>query len=127
MSLRDRIIAVDDTQKEIVKIDEWGVEVEIRGMSGAARASISQDAAENNGNINFLKMMPELVVQCCFDPETGEQVFDSKDKELVMGKSGAALDRIVNIAMRLSGFGADAIDAAGKDSSSTPKGGSSTI
>ncbi|MGB0353210.1 MAG: PQQ-binding-like beta-propeller repeat protein, partial [Paracoccaceae bacterium] len=28
-------------------------------------------AAENNGNINFLKMMPELVVQCCFDPETG--------------------------------------------------------
>ena len=127
MSLRDRIIAVDDTQKEIVKIDEWGVEVETRGMSGAARASISQDAAENNGNINFLKMMPELVVQCCFDPETGEQVFDSKDKELVMGKSGAALDRIVNIAMRLSGFGDKAIDDAGKDSLSTPKGGSSTI
>ena len=127
MSLRDRIIAVDDTQKEIVKIDEWGVEVEIRGMSGAARASISQDAAENNGNINFLKMMPELVVQCCFVPETGEQVFDSKDKELVMGKSGAALDRIVNIAMRLSGFGDKAIDDAGKDSLSTPKGGSSTI
>ena len=127
MSLRDRIIAVDDTQKEIVKIDEWGVEVEIRGMSGAARASISQYAAENNGNINFLKMMPELVVQCCFDPETGEQVFDSKDKELVMGKSGAALDRIVNIAMRLSGFGDKAIDDAGKDSLSTPKGGSSTI
>ena len=96
-------------------------------MSGAARASISQDAAENNGNINFLKMMPELVVQCCFDPETGEQVFDSKDKELVMGKSGAALDRIVNIAMRLSGFGDKAIDDAGKDSLSTPKGGSSTI
>lgn len=127
MSLRDRIIAVDDTQKEVVKIDEWGVEIEIRGMSGAARASISQDAAENNGNINFLKMMPELVVQCCFDPETGEQVFDSKDKEIVMGKSGAALDRIVNIAMRLSGFGDKAIDDAGKDSSSTPKGGSSTI
>ena len=127
MSLRDRIIAVDDTQKEIVKIDEWGVEVEIRGMSGAARASISQDAAENNGNINFLKMMPELVVQCCFDPETGEQVFDSKDKELVMGKSGAALDRIVNIPMRLSGFGDKAIGDAGKDSLSTPKGGSSTI
>jgi hypothetical protein len=127
VSLRDRIIAVDDTQKEIVKIDEWGVEVEIRGMSGAARASISQDAAENNGNINFLKMMPELVVQCCFDPETGEQVFDSKDKELVMGKSGAALDRIVNIAMRLSGFADKAIDHAGKDSLSTPKGGSSTI
>ena len=127
MSLRDRIIAVDDTQKEIVTITEWGVEVEIRGMSGAARASISQDAAENNGNINFLKMMPERVVQWCFDPITGEQVFDASDKELVMGKSGAALDRIVSIAMRLSGFGDKAVDEAGKDSSSTPKGGSSTI
>jgi hypothetical protein len=49
VSLRDRIIAVDDTQRELVKIDEWGVEVEVRGMSGAARASISQDAADNNG------------------------------------------------------------------------------
>jgi len=127
VSIRDRIIAVDDTQKEIVKIEEWGVEVEIRGMSGAARASISQDAAENNGNINFLKMMPELVVQCCFDPETGEQVFEASDKDLVMSKSGAVLDRIVTVAMRLSGFGQNAVDEAGKGSLSTPKGGSSTI
>lgn len=127
MSIRDRIIAVDDTQKEIVKIEEWGVEVEIRGMSGASRASISQDAAENNGNINFMKMMPELVVQCCFDPETGEQVFEASDKDLVMSKSGAVLDRIVTVAMRLSGFGQNAVDEAGKGSLSTPKGGSSTI
>jgi len=127
VSIRDRIIAVDDTQKEIVKIEEWGVEVEIRGMSGASRASISQDAAENNGNINFMKMMPELVVQCCFDPQTGEQVFEASDKDLVMSKSGAVLDRIVTVAMRLSGFGQNAVDEAGKGSLSTPKGGSSTI
>ena len=87
MSLRDRIIAVDDTQRELVNIDEWGVEVEIRGMSGAARASISQDAADNNGAIDFRKMMPEIVVQCVFDPKTGEQVFDPSDKDVVMGKS----------------------------------------
>lgn len=116
MSLRDRIIAVDDTQRELVKIDEWGVEVEIRGMSGAARASISQDAANNNGNVDMKRMMPEIVVQCVFDPETGEQVFDSADKDAVMGKSGAALDKIVAVAMRLSGFGEKAVDEAGKDS-----------
>lgn len=116
MSLRDRIIAVDDTQRELVKIDEWGVEVEIRGMSGAARASISQDAANNNGNVDMKRMMPEIVVQCVFDPETGEQVFDNADKDAVMGKSGAALDKIVAVAMRLSGFGEKAVDEAGKDS-----------
>ena len=81
MSLRDRIIAVDDLQREIVKIEQWGFDVEIRGMSGAARAAIVQDAADNNGNINFAKMMPEVVIGCVFDPLTGEQVFGSEDKE----------------------------------------------
>jgi hypothetical protein len=127
VSLRDRIIAVDDLQREIVKIEQWGLDVEIRGMSGAARAAIVQDAADNNGNINFAKMMPEVVIGCVFDPLTGEQVFDSEDTESIMSKNGAALEKINTVAMRLSGFGADAIDAAGKDSSSTPKEGSSTI
>ena len=126
MSLRDRIIAVDDLQREIVKIDQWGVEVEVRGMSGAARAAIVQDAADNNGNVNFAKMMPEVVIGCVFDPLAGEQVFDSEDKESIMSKNGAALEKINTVAMRLSGFGADAIDAAGKDSSSTQNGGSSS-
>jgi hypothetical protein len=43
-----------------------------------------------------------------------------------MSKNGAALEKINTVAMRLSGFGADAIDVAGKDSSSTQNGGSST-
>ena len=127
MSLRDRIIAVDDLQREIVKIDQWGVEVEVRGMSGAARAAIVQDAADNNGSVNFAKMMPEVVVTCVYDPETGEPVFTHADKDTIMSKNGAALEKINTVAMRLSGFGSDAIDIAGKDSSSTPNGGSSTI
>lgn len=126
MSLRDRIIAVDDLQREIVKIDQWGVEVEVRGMSGAARAAIVQDAADNNGNVNFAKMMPEVVVTCVYDPETGEPVFTRDDKDTIMSKNGAALEKINTVAMRLSGFGADAIDIAGKDSSSTQNGGSSS-
>lgn len=127
MSLRDRIIAVDDSQREIVMIPEWGFEVEIRGMSGASRASMTQDTADNNGNVNFNKMMPNLIVGSIYDPETGEQVFDDADASTVMAKSGSALDRIMTVAMRLSGFGADAIEEAGKDFSSTAKGDSSLI
>jgi hypothetical protein len=126
VSIRDRIIAVDDLQRELVKIEQWGLEVEVRGMSGAARAAIVQDAADNNGNVNFAKMMPEIVVACVYDPQTGEQVFGADDKDLIMGKNGAALEKINTVAMRLSGFGADAVDVAGKGSLSTPKEGSST-
>jgi hypothetical protein len=85
-------------------------------MSGASRASITQDAADNNGTINFGKMMPEIIVGCVFDPETGEQVFTADDRSLVMEKSGAALDKIVTLAMALSGFGEKAVDEAGKGS-----------
>lgn len=126
MSLRDHIIAVDDLQREIVRIDQWGIEVEVRGMSGATRAAIVQDAADNNGSVNFQRMLPEIVTQCVYDPETGEQVFGPDDRELIMSKSGAALEKISTVAMRLSGFGEDAVDVAGKGSSSTPSDGSFT-
>ena len=116
MSLRDRILAVDDSQREQLVVPEWGMTIEIRGMSGASRASITQDAADNNGTINFGKMMPEIIVGCVFDPETGEQVFTADDRALVMEKSGAALDKIVTLAMALSGFGEKAVDDAGKGS-----------
>lgn len=117
MSLRDRILAVDDSQREQLVVPEWNMTIEIRGMSGASRASITQDAADNNGTINFGKMMPEIIVGCVFDPETGEQVFTADDRALVMEKSGAALDKIVTLAMALSGFGEKAVDDAGKGSS----------
>lgn len=126
MSLRDRIIKIDDTTRELVKISQWQVEVEVRSMTGAARAQLVQQGS-SGGTPDMTKLMPEIVVMCTFDPETGEQVFDDNDHEIVMGKNGAALEQIMSVAMRLSGFSATAIDDAGKDSSSTPKEGSSSI
>lgn len=116
MSLRDRIFAVDDASREIVHISEWGVDVEVRGMSGAARAVLTEEAASNNGKVNFGRMMPEIIIGCTFDPETGEQVFEGADAEAIMAKSGAALEKITSVAMRLSGFGDGAVDEAGKGS-----------
>ena len=126
MSLRDRIIATQDTQSEIVHVQEWGVDIEIRGMSGAARAQMTQSAADNDGGINYIKMMPNVVIGCVFDPETGERVFNDNDHEIVMEKSGSALDDIVKVAMRLSGFGEKAVDEAGKGSSSIQSEGSTS-
>lgn len=116
MSLRDRIIAANDSAEEIVEIPEWACSVKVRSMSGAARAVLVQDASDNNGKMNFGRVLPEIIIGCVFDPTTGEQVFEAKDTEVLMTKSGAVLDRIVAIAMRLSGFAEGAVDAAGKDS-----------
>lgn len=116
MGLKDQILAVNDVTREVVKIDEWGVEVEVRSMTGAARAAIVQAGAVDGKTPNLGKFTADIVVMCTFDPETGEQVFDDGDAELVMEKNGAALERIVTVAMRLSGFSKDAVDIVGKDS-----------
>lgn len=115
-SIRDRILTADDTQSELVEIPEWGVTLEVRSMSGAARASLMQMAMESGGNVDITRVYPDLIVQTVFDPETGEQVFEEADKHAIMAKNGALLDKVVEVATRISGFSDNAIDEAGKDS-----------
>ena len=126
MSLRDQILALADSTSETVNIPEWNLAVEVRSMSGAARAALVQAGALQGQLPNMTKFTSDIVVMCTFDPKTGEQVFTNDDAEAVMEKNGSALEQIVTVAMRLSGFSKDAIDAAGKGSSSTQKDDSST-
>lgn len=103
-SLRERILNAKDIQSETVTIDEWGVEVEVRGMNGSARARLLQNVMDKQGNINLEKMYPELLITTVFDPHSGEQVFQITDQELINAKSGSALDKVAQVAMRLSGL-----------------------
>ncbi|CAB4144674.1 hypothetical protein UFOVP1296_38 [uncultured Caudovirales phage] len=115
MSLRDQILQCDDVQKEIIDVPQWNTKIAVHGMSGAARTQMIQNAADNDGVMNFAKMMPDIVIMCTFDPDTDEQVFSEADREALMLKSGAVLDLIVNTAMRISGLLEGAVDKAGKD------------
>jgi hypothetical protein len=115
-NIRDLIMSAKDTHSETVEIPEWGVTVEVRSMSGAARAVLMQDAVQSGGQIDMGRVYPDLIIQTCFDPETGEAVFESTDRDLIMSKNGAILDRLAEVATRLSGFNEKAVDEAGKDS-----------
>lgn len=126
MSLREQILKLADSTSEKVDIPEWKLTVEVRSMSGAARAALVQAGALQGQLPNMSKFTSDIVVMCTFDPETGEQIFTNDDAEAVMDKNGAALERITLVAMRLSGFSKDAIDAAGKGSSSIQKDDSSS-
>lgn len=114
--LRDQILNANDTTAEQVEISEWGVTVEVRTMSGAARALLMQSAVDDGGTIDLSKIYPDVIIGCTYDPETGDFIFVPSDREMLMTKSGAALDKVAAVAMRLSGFTADSVDKAGKDS-----------
>ena len=115
-NLKDKILSADDTVAETLTVEAWNVTVQIRSMSGAARARLLQTAVDDGGKVDLAKIYPDIIIGCTFDPETGEPVFQPADRDALMQKSGAALDEVANVAMRLSGFSEKAVDKAGKDS-----------
>lgn len=119
MSIRDQILAKQDIPSEMVDVPEWGVKVEVRGMTGAERTRIMDKATQNAGDVNLQFVYPEIVIATAFDPETGEQVFKPSDRDALLAKSATALDRIAAVGMRLSGFTAESANDMGKDSSAT--------
>ena len=119
MSIRDQILAKQDIPSEMVDVPEWGVKVEVRGMTGAERTRIMDKATQNAGDVNLQFVYPEIVIATAFDPESGEQVFKPNDRDALLAKSATALDRIAAVGMRLSGFTAESADNLGKDFSAT--------
>lgn len=115
-SLRERILNAQDIKSERVTIEEWGVEVEVRGMTGAARARVLQVSFDKNGTMDHEKLYPELLIASVFDPESGEKVFSGADREALAEKSAGALEQVARVAMRLSGIDPEARDEAEKNS-----------
>ena len=60
---------------------------------------------------------PTLLVNTCYDPDTGERVFEESDIEVLLGKAATVVERLATDAMRLSGMSSDSESQAGKDSS----------
>lgn len=106
--LRERILAAKDVGSERITVEEWGVEVEVRGLTGRARALLLQDALDGT-SLNLGKAYPLMVIECTYDPETGERIFSSDDFDLVAGKSGSALEKIATTAARLSGLDGESV------------------
>lgn len=125
MSIRDLILNSNDIPRELVKVKEWNIEVEVRGMTGAERTRIL-DLAQSDGGMNLQMVYPEIVISTAFDPESGEQIFSPADRTALLSKSANALDTLATVGMRLSGFLAETSNDLGKDSSETAIEGSSS-
>lgn len=105
LSLRDQIFNAQDIQEEIITVPQWGnAKILIKGLDGKARSDLMSGTVDAKGNVNISKMYMDLVIQSCFDPETGEKLFSIGDIQALQKKSGAALDVIQQAAMKLSGL-----------------------
>ena len=126
-TLRDKILAAQDIPTEVVTIPEWGVDVLVRGMSAGDRITLMQNAFDQTTQqVNMNIVYPDVVISCTFDPASDQAIFTDEDKSAILAKSSAAVERLANVGLRLSGIGKDEQDAAGKDSSKSQNEDSST-
>jgi hypothetical protein len=97
---RDAILNSNDLKKEVVKVPEWGGEVIIATMTGAARDAWEQSLVTNKAT-NLENIRARLIAATAVD-EKGERLFADKDIVALGKKSAAALDRCVKIAQNLN-------------------------
>lgn len=104
MNLRDKILNAKDIDEKKIKIEEWGVDVVVKSMTGKERATFLKNTS-NGGELDFEKMYPELVIATCYDPDSGDKVFQKEDRDIINTKSAGAIEKIAKIALELSGLG----------------------
>ena len=114
---REDILAVKDIQIELVPVPEWGGEVYIKGMSGLERDAFEASVIEQKGNkqkVNMANVRAKLAAQTLCDEE-GNRLFNDADIKELGKKSASALQRVFEVAQRLSGIGdADVEELAGE-------------
>lgn len=121
-SIKQRIRDAKDLAREVVDVPEWDVTIEVRSMSARQRAQFAaqiETAQREDGVVQRIESLWRVVLlTCCFDPDTGERVFNDDDIEWLMEeKSGVVIDRVANSCLEVSGLRDKAVDDAGKSSS----------
>ena len=108
---RDDILNVKDIAIELVDVPEWGGQVYVKGMTGLERDAFEGSIVETRGKgtrVNMAHVRAKLAAQTLCD-ENGERLFTDADVKELGKKSASALQRVFEVAQRLSGIGEDAV------------------
>lgn len=114
---KDDILKAADVKTEEVQVPEWGGTVLVRGMTGAERDAYEASVmVQYNGQVqmNTANGRAKLVVKCIVDDD-GNRLFTDEDAVEVGAKSGRALDRLFEVAARLSGLREEDAEAAAEN------------
>jgi hypothetical protein len=118
VSLRDDILAADDLPREPLVVPEWsGKTVFIRTLSGTERDAFEASNVKQKGRtaeFSRANLRARLAVLVVCDSE-GKRIFGDDDASALGRKSGAALDRIFDVANRLNRLSEQAAEDAEKN------------
>ncbi len=113
----EEILALDDLKTEDVEIPEWNSVVTVRELTGSERDEWESSIVIVQGTevkTDSKNLRAKLVALSVID-EKGERIFTMKQVAQLGKKSAAALDRIVDVAKKLSGIGKDELETLGNE------------
>jgi hypothetical protein len=121
---KDQIAAADDRTWEDVDVPEWGGTVRLLGMSGTERNAYQASLVVMGTNgqaqrLNMADQLAKLVAKCLVD-EDFERLFTDREVRELGAKNGAVLERLGQVAQRLSGLRKEDVEDAEGKSEPTP-------
>ena len=126
---RAQILEAEDLGSEVVPVPEWGGSVLVRGLTGRERdlfeASIVR-MREGGVSASLENIRARLVSMTVID-EDGCRLFDDRDVRALGEKSGSVLDRLFDVARRLSGMTEADVNAIAEDFGDARSGDSGSI
>lgn len=103
---REQILAAEDLPIESVMVPEWGGEVLVRTLTARQRDEFESSLVLGEGKkakVDVINARARLVVATAVDA-SGNLLFSPGDAESLGRKSGAAINRIYEVAARLAGI-----------------------
>ena len=119
---RDDILKVSDIKIEEVEVPEWGGAVYVKGMTGSERDQFESSIVNQRGkshSVNMVNIRAKLSSQAICDPD-GKRLFTDADVKALGKKSAVALQRVFDVAQRLSGITSDDVDELAKELEENP-------
>lgn len=113
---REQILAATQLPAEVVAVPEWGGEVLVRAMTALQRDQYEQDVTEGGTGLNLVGARARLVAAVCVDGEN-TPIFTLADVDALGQLNAVPVNRIAEVAMRLSGMEAGASEDMAKNSS----------
>lgn len=113
---KEQILAMDDRPRERVEV--WGGYVNVATISGAERDQFEAwlvSQADAKGPTRYRNTRAKLVAMALVDDE-GKRLFTDAEAEKLGDKNPVELDKLYDVARRLSGLGEKEVEELEKNS-----------
>lgn len=122
------ILKVSDIDIELVEVPEWGGSVYVKGMTGTERDAYEASIMEQRGKsskVNLENFRAKLIAFSVCDKD-GKLLFSQKDIAEIGKKSAAALQRVYDVATRLSAISKSDVEELTEELEENPFGDSAS-